>query len=413
MISSGDKGINIDVNGNISYNNITANNSDINITANNGNINIDGITYAADKNSNINLTTKSIITNNSQILAENNLSITAGKIINNDVMLANNIINIYSNDLDNNNKITAIDNINLNITNLNNDNATIDSSNIITVRNLTNNNSEIAEFLGINNNISAISNKTGKFTAINAIDIDIKDSDYNINGTLKTDGYINIIANNINSEANIEAIGDIYIKAEDSFTNGITGDNSSINDDILIASASNLEIEAKNDINNYATISAYNNLILTSIDGNISNNIGAELIAKNNDNSIDSIMTLNAFKGSINQYSLNSVVIDGNHSINAYNYTNTGRIDISGDLTMNIENDLINDVGALIYSGNNMTLNIVNNLTNNEYATIYAENDLIIQKYDSSHVNYDISDNGINKLENISENYFIFWKCKY
>ncbi len=45
---------------------------------------------------------------------------------------------------------------------------------------------------------------------------------------------------------------------------------------------------------------------------------------------------------------------------------------------MNIANNLINDIGALIYAGNDMYLNVANDLTNKEDATIYAINDLFI-----------------------------------
>ena len=202
-----------------------------------------------------------------------------------------------------------------------------------------------------------------------------------INATLsKTNGSIEIKANNINNNASITAIDNINILAQDSFTN----ENNSV------SSNNDLTITANNNINNHAILSSHTTLSLIANNGNINNYDTAELIAVSYDNNSNSQLILQAINGTINQLSPNSVIVDGDHIIDATDYTNTGRIDISGDLTMNISNDLTNDEGALIYSGNNMDLNIGNNLTNNIYATIYAHNNL------------DIDVN--NDLENISAN---------
>ena len=132
-----------------------------------------------------------------------------------------------------------------------------------------------------------------------------------------------------------------------SFDNGAT---TSHNANIGMAAGTYLDIEANNNINNYATLSSKTNLTLRSISGNINNYNGSELLASDENNPGTSQLILEAINGSINQYSPNSVVVNGDHTINATDYTNTGRIDIAGSLTMNIANNLINEIGALILS---------------------------------------------------------------
>ena len=64
-------------------------------------------------------------------------------------------------------------------------------------------------------------------------------------------------------------------------SNGINGGD---NSNIKIASNNYLEIEANNNINNYAILSAKTILSLKSLNGNINNYDGAELLASNQDN---------------------------------------------------------------------------------------------------------------------------------
>ncbi|MFZ8864786.1 MAG: hemagglutinin repeat-containing protein, partial [Rickettsiales bacterium] len=526
------------------FGNSLVNLSDNNFIINAKEVSNSGILFA---NKDLTLTNASLLTNNGQILANNYLDLTSEKVTNANLMIAGNKVNITatdfltndgdilslaenlvdenllpdtaltinaktlnnnkqiaansaiainSNDLNNNSansQIISGKNIELNITNLNNDLGTIDSRDVLKIRNLTTNNSEAALLLAVSDTKTSISNAAGYLKGTNAIDIDIGSSDYDIEGILETDGYIDIIAGNIANNGNFlpfakqitnliksriaksnnetfslndldgdfsgydldnlsseqaitilkaladkiieidngivltsDKIGDEaiallqeissdsitesnsleylekfnqikfaddyplvakkdsnvlagdYIKlvASGTFDNGfVTGLNSNIG----IAAGTYLDITAENSINNYGTLSSKTDLTLSSQSGNINNYAGAELIAGDQDNPGTSNLTLEAINGAINQYSKNSVVVNGDHTITANDYTNTGRIDIAGTLTMNITNNLINEIGALIYAGNNMYLNIFNNLTNQENATIYAENDLFIK----------------------------------
>ena len=139
-----------------------------------------------------------------------------------------------------------------------------------------------------------------------------------------------------------------------------------------------LQIRQLNNLDNYGHIIGQGDIILKSVNGDINNYSGAELLVGKHGEKTGSL-TMQAVKGNISQNSKNSVVVNGDHTITADNYTNTGRIDIAGSLVMNIATNLINEVGAMIYSGTNMFLNVVNNLTNKKSATIYAENDLYIK----------------------------------
>jgi len=361
----------------ITSNNIIANN-DISITGNQI-TNNDSI-IAGGK---VNITATDYLTNNNDILSlvsgasENSLIINALTLNNNKRIAANSILTINANSLNNNTANSLIisgGNSNLNITNLDNNLGEIESKNNLKIRNLTSNNVDAALLLSVSDTNTNISN-SGTLKATNSIDIDIGSSDYNIIGKLETDGFVNIQANNITNQADIGAIDYIKIVANDSFTNGINGGD---NSNIKIAANNYLDIEANNNINNYAILSAKTILSLKSLNGNINNYDGAELLASNESNPGTSQLILEAINGAINQYSPNSVVVNGDHTITATDYTNTGRIDIAGSLTMNIANNLINEIGALIYAGNHMYLNVANDLTNKTNATIYAENDLFI-----------------------------------
>jgi len=338
----------------------------------------------------VSITAKDYLTNNNDILSlvsgasENSLIINALTLNNNKRIAANNkriaansILTINANSLNNNTANSLIisgGDTNLNITNLDNNLGEIESKNNLKIRNLTSNNVDAALLLSVSDTNTNISN-SGTLKATNSIDINLDSSDYSIIGKLETDGFINIQANNITNKGDVGAIDYIKIVAGDSFTNGINGGD---NSNIKIATNNYLEIEANNNINNYAILSAKTILSLKSLNGNINNYDGAELLASNQNNPGTSQLILEAINGAINQYSPNSVVVNGDHTITATDYTNTGRIDISGSLTMNIANNLINDIGALIYAGNNMYLNVANDLTNKTNATIYAENDLFI-----------------------------------
>ena len=331
----------------------------------------------------LNITATDFLTNNNDILSlvsgasDDSLIINTRTLNNNKRIAANSAITINSNSLNNNNAYSLIlsgKDANLNITNLNNNLGNIESKNNLKIRNLASNNADAALLLSVSDTSTNISN-SGTLKATNSIDINLGFSDYEIIGKLETDGFINIEANNITNKADIGAVNYIKLTSANYFTNGINGGD---NSNIKIASNTSLDIAANNNINNYSTLSAKTILSLKSLNGNINNYNGAELLASNQNNPGTSKLILEAINGAINQYSPNSVVVNGNHTITAEDYTNIGRIDIAGSLTMNIANNLINDIGALIYAGSNMFLNVVNNLTNKTNATIYAENDLFI-----------------------------------
>ena len=177
-----------------------------------------------------------------------------------------------------------------------------------------------------------------------------------------------------------------------------------------IISFKDLNITTSDDFINKGIISSANNLTINSLFGDITNFAGAELITGSS-SKLDSgeiildspgSLKLIAKKGTISQNSVNSVVVNGDHIIDAFSYVNNGRIDINGTLTMNIEHDLTNESGALIYANNDLNLNIGNDLINNEDAVIYAFNNIIIGKLDPDSPSYDATNNKINKLENNS-----------
>lgn len=255
------------------------------------------------------------------------------------------------------------------------------------------------------------------------------------NGDVTFNNSDSAIVNNIDIDANNVAItnnsnvgaGDITINVDiDNQNNGninidqsskilssITGDgnyndlnivaNSDIDNNGQIISEGALSLIANNgdiNLNSSSILSSKQAMNLAANNGNINNHDGGEIISGSD---------LSLVAKTVNQLSKNSVVVDGNHIIAANDYYNTGRIDISGDLTMNIINNLVNgsseagaEQGAMIFAGNNMFLNIGNDLTNNQNSAIYAGNDLTIRKLDPSDPNYDAADNRSNKVDNIS-----------
>jgi filamentous hemagglutinin len=356
----------------------------------------------------INITATDFLTNNNDILSlvedlgEIALTINAKTLNNNKRIAANSSITINANAINNNSANSLIlsgRDVNLNITNLNNTSGTIESKNILNIRNLTTNNPNAALLLSVSNTGTNISN-SGNLKSKNAIDINIGSSNYNIIGKLETDGHIKITAGNIINRANIGAKDYIKFVASGYFTNGINGGN---NSNIKIASGTYLDISANGHINNYSILSAKTDLTLKSINGNITNHNGAELIASDVNNAGTSRLILEAINGSINQYSIiNGVVANGEHIVSAHNYNNEGEVDVAGNVIMNITNDFNNNAGAAIYAGGDMYLNIGHNLTNKTGAVIYANNNLTIRKYDPTHANYNASNNRINKLDNLS-----------
>lgn len=335
--------------------------------------------------------------------AEDGILITAKTLNNNKKIAAKNNIIINSNSLNNNtanSSILALKNLDLNVVTLDNSRATLEGLNNLTLRNLTLNASTIAASFGASQTNVAITNDGGTFFARNLLDFDLGNlATYTITGNLQSAKDLKIKASNITNLASIQAGGAIEITALDTFVNGVlSGDNTN---NKIIAST-NLSITAANLLSNYGKLSAKNNLTLTSVDGNINNNANAEIIGGTGK------LTIAAKNGTVYQNSLHSIVANGDYSLDVVDFVNTGRVDVAGDLILNVGNDLTNEAGALIYAGGTMQLNVVHNLTNKTGAVIYSEGDLTIQKYarlnaDGS-VNplYNAANNRINKLDNLS-----------
>ncbi len=181
--------------------------------------------------------------------------------------------------------------------------------------------------------------------------------------------------------------------------------NSDINNAGQIISEAALSLIVNNgdlNLNSSSILSSKQAMSLAVNNGNINNYDGSEIIS-------GSSLSLMASTGGIKQLSKNSVIVHGDHIITANDYINTGKIDILGNLTMNIANNLINGSsddgdgqGAMIFAGNDVSLNIGNELINNKYSAIYAGNNLNIRKLDPNDPNYDANNNAVNKVENIS-----------
>lgn len=328
--------------------------------------------------------------------ADDGIEITAKTLNNNKQIAANNNITINSNILNNNTAdslILGLNNVNLNAVTIDNSSANIQAASTLTLRNLTLNSPTIASSFGVTSQATTITNTSGTFYAGTLLDFDLGNADYTIIGSLESAGNTKIKAVNITNKTNLQANGAIEITATDKFTNGVfSGDNS--NNKII--GGTNLSITAANLLSNYGTLSSSTNLTLTSTNNNINNNINAEIIGG------VGILSLSAKNGTVNQNSLHSLVSSGDLTLDVTDFDNTGRVDIAGDFTLNVANNLTNEAGALIYSGGNMELNVVNNLTNNSGAVIYSEGDLTIQKYALTNPLYNSANNKSNLVNNIS-----------
>jgi filamentous hemagglutinin len=360
--------------------------------------------YAGNK---IAITANNYLTNNKDIIslglgltdetADDGILINAKTLNNNQQIAAKNNITINSDALNNNtatSSILALNDINLNLTSIDNSAGSIQALNNLTLRNLTLNAPTIASNFAVTSEATTITNLNGTFFAGSLLDFDLGNlANYTITGTLESVGNIKIKANDITNQSNLQANGYIKIDAADKFTNGVlSGDNSNTK----IVAGTYLDITAANLLSNYGTLSSGTNLILTSTSGNINNNIDAEIIGG------AGTLTLSAKSGTVNQNSLHSLVSNGDLTLDVVDFDNTGRVDIAGDFTLNVANNLTNEAGALIYSGGNMELNVVNNLTNNIGAVIYSEGNLTIQKYATSSSSYNATNNKTNLIDNIS-----------
>ncbi len=148
-----------------------------------------------------------------------------------------------------------------------------------------------------------------------------------------------------------------------------------------------------NNIANHKIISATNNLTLNATGGNINNYDNSKIEGGSG------ITTINALNGNINNLYQTSTFSSNNAAIfNSRNLNNSGAILASGNLTINLTNNLDNNQSALIWSGKNSIFNIANNFSNKRNAYIYSQKNLTIQKNNS----FDSNQNKIESLENNS-----------
>ncbi len=362
-------------------------------------------------NNKITITAANYLTNNKEIIslgkglitaedgtvsgnADDGIVINAKTLNNNRDIKAKNNIAINTNDLNNNtagSAILALKNISLNAITIDNSNANIQAGRNLTLRNLTLNSPVFASRFGVTSQATSITNAGGAFYAGTLLDFDLGNADYTILGKLESAGSTKIKAVNVTNKTNLKANSSIEIIATDKFTNGVfSGDNS--NNKIVAGTA--LTITASNLLSNYGTVSSGTDLSLTSRYGNINNNVNAEIIAgKRYKMELEDgrkawintgALSLSAKNGAVNQNSLNSIVANGDYSLDVVDFVNTGRVDVAGNLTLNVSRNLVNEAYAMIFSGGNMNLNVVGSLTNNYGAVIYSEGNLTIQKYAST-----------------------------
>jgi filamentous hemagglutinin len=356
-------------------------------------------------NNKITVTATDFLTNNKDIISlglglteetiDDGIAINAKTLNNNKRIAAQNNVTINSDTLNNNTAnslILGLNDVNLNLTTLDNSYANIQAANNLTLRNLKLNAPDIATIFGATSQATSITNISGSFFAGNLLDFDLGNlANYTITGTLESAGDIEIKANNITNQTTIQASGYVEINASDKFTNGaLDSDNSNTK----IVAGTYLDITAANLLSNYGTLSSGTNLTLTSTSGNINNNINAEIIGG------VGLLTLSAKNGTVNQNSLHSLVSNGDLTLDVTDFVNTGRVDIDGDFTLNVSNNLINEERAMIFASGNMELNVVNNLTNNYGAVIYAEGNLTIQKRATTDPLYDALNNKMDSLTN-------------
>ncbi len=318
------------------------------------------------------------LNNNKQIAAKNNVVINAN-ILNNNTA---------------NSAVLGLNDVDLNVVEFDNSGASVVAGNNLVLRNLVLSEPTIANSFGVNSQATTITNVGGTFFAGNFLDFDLGNlADYVMVGTLESAGDIKIKANNITNQTSLQANGNIEIIADDKFANGVFGGDNSGN---KIIAGDSLNITATNLLSNYGTLSANDDLTLVSTNNNINNNASAEIIGGSGK------LSLIARNGTVNQNSLNSLISNGDLTLDVANFVNTGRVDIAGDFTLNVSSDLINEANALIYAGGDMTLNLVRDLINNSGAVIYSEGDLTVQKYALTSPNYNAANNKSNSVKNIS-----------
>ena len=360
-------------------------------------------------NGKIAITATNSLTNNKDIVAlgtgtDDGVSIVAKTLNNNQRIAASKNVVISSDSLNSNtanSTILALNNVNLNFTSLDNSNGNIQAASTLSLRNLVLNDPTAASLFSVTSQSSSITNSSsdystnkGSLFAGSLIDIDLgSSSDYIISGTLTSTGNIKIKSGNITNQTAVKANGYIKAEAADQFVNGSLNGN---NSNVKFVSGTYLDITTGNLLSNYGTLSSNTDLTLTSTAGNINNNANAEIIGGTGK------LTLSAKNGTVYQNSLHSIVANGDYSLDVTDFVNTGRVDVAGNLTLNVANNLTNEAAAMIYAGGNMELNVVNNLTNKTGAVIYSEGNMTIQKYALTSPSYNAANNKSNLVSNLS-----------
>jgi filamentous hemagglutinin len=398
----------------------------------------------------IDISSTSSITNTNQILSGGNLSITATSLNNSSTIKSNSNLTLNLASLTNSNNIVSGGTFNItasgNIANSSNlqstDNFTINAASFtnsasslilagkdLTVRasSITNQNTKpststitsgivsangniLLQTDTLNNNSGIIAGKSTTVNALNAtsvnlyntlgafistavITLDLGALDYTITGTVTADN-VDITASNITNQGNVTASDYIKLNAtgvsgSGNITNGFArGDNSKVQ----LAAGTYVDLTAKNNINNYGTISANNDLTLTSTNGQINNY--KNIIGGNGET------TINVANSGFTNVTSSSVITSNNDlTFNTRDLTNSGEISVANNLTAKITNNLYNNPTALIWSGNDATFNVANSFVNNQ-SDIYANNNLTIQK----NASLDALLNKASLVQNISGN---------
>ena len=322
---------------------------------------------------------------NSLILSGKDLTITAGSIVNSNTKPSNSIIT---------SGLVSV------------------SGAVALTTNSLNNNSGI--IVGRSTTVNALSspsvtllNTLGSFISTASVTLTLGDIDYTITGTVTADN-VDITANNIVNQGNVIATDFIKLTATGSdgvsgsgnITNGFaSGDNTNV----LLAAGSYIDFTAKNNINNYGTVSATTDLTLTATEGNVNNYSTGKITGGTGTATVNALSgTFNNFNNtnSSNQVIATSLFTSDNDAIfNVKNLSNSGEISVANDLTTNVTGDLNNNSTAYIWSGHDAIFNVANNFINTQ-AEIYAERNLTIQKSTSA-------DTALNKtasFQNLSGN---------
>ena len=249
----------------------------------------------------------------------------------------------------------------------------------------------------LNNELGVITGKTTKIAALNSpninfintsgslfasgsIDVDMGNEDY-INEGEVTAKRVNVIANNIFNYGSLVASEFIKFNA-----NGINGggtifngynaatpNSTNLNKNILLAAGTYIDFTAKNNIENYGTISSTTSLNLTATNGSIKNYNNAKITGGND------TATISALNGNFENLSSSALFTSNNNAIfNVKNLNNSGEISVANNLTTNITNNLSNNASALIWSNGDATFNVDNIFSNNQAAINIGKN-LIIQ----------------------------------